>query len=206
MRTLSNLVVASLFVILMSRSTWAQESRATVIGRVTDTSGAVIPGASVSFTNVETAVIVRTLTNAEGNYFSSFLIPGTYRITAEKTGFKNFVRSGITLSVNDRLELNLTLEVGSQAESITVTADASLLDSANVAVGRVVTVEEVRNLPIHLGDIDNLIRLGNGVAFTDQPAKDQPWQSLNSAYAMAGSPSNRNEFTLVADGRCGIGI
>jgi hypothetical protein len=94
------------------------------------------------------------------------------------------------------LELNLTLEVGSAAESITVTADAPLLDSANVAVGRVVTVEEVRSLPIHLGDIDNLIRLGNGVGFTDQPAKDQPWQSLNTAYAMAGSPSNRNEFTL----------
>ena len=94
------------------------------------------------------------------------------------------------------MELNLTLEVGSQAESVTVTADASLLDSANVAVGRVVSSEEVRNLPIHLGDVDNMIRLGNGVAFTDEPAKDQPWQPLNTAYAMAGSPSSRNEFTL----------
>ena len=58
------------------------------------------------------------------------------------------------------------------------------------------TSEEVRNLPIHLGDVDNIIRLGNGVAFTDEPAKDQPWQPLNTAYAMAGSPSSRNEFTL----------
>jgi Carboxypeptidase regulatory-like domain/TonB dependent receptor len=196
MRTRGGILVASLFVALATAPVWAQESRATVIGRVTDTSGAVIPGASVSFANVDTAVIVRTATNAEGNYFSSFLIPGTYRITAEKSGFKNLVRTGITLSVNDRLELNLTLEIGSQSESITVTADTPLLDSANVAVGRVVSVEEVRNLPIHLGDVDNIIRLGNGVAFTDQPAKDQPWQSLNTAYAMAGSPANRNEFTL----------
>ena len=94
------------------------------------------------------------------------------------------------------MELNLTLEVGSQTESVTVTADASLLENSNVAVGRVISSEEVRNLPIHLGDVDNMIRLGNGVAFTDEPAKDQPWQPLNTAYAMAGSPSSRNEFTL----------
>ena len=106
------------------------------------------------------------------------------------------VHDATTLSVNDRIELNLPLEVGNQSESITVTADASLLDSANVTVGRLVSVEEVRDLPIHLGDVDNIIRLGNGVAFTDQPAKDQPWQPLNTAYAMAGSPSSRNEFTL----------
>src|SRR5262249_15495446 len=143
MRTRDRTLVALLYAVVAAGTAPAQESRATVIGRVTDASGAVIPGVSVSFTNVDTAVEVRTVTNAEGNYFSSFLIPGSYRITAEKTGFKNLVRPGITLSVNDRLELNLTLEVGSQAESITVTADAPLLDSANVTVGRVVSVEEV---------------------------------------------------------------
>ncbi len=178
------------------QSAHAQESRATVIGRVTDASGAVIPAASVTFTNIDTGVTVPTRSNAEGNYFSSFLIPGNYRITAEKAGFKSLVQSKVTLSVNDKVELNLSLQVGSQAESVTVTADASLLDSANVTVGRVIASEEVRNLPIHLGDVDNLIRLGNGVAFTDEPAKDQPWQPLNTAYAMAGSPSSRNEFTL----------
>jgi hypothetical protein len=193
----SHVVAAFAFFLLCStQAGWSQESRAVVVGRVTDVTGAVIPGASVAFSNVETGVTVRTRTNAEGNYFSSFLIPGSYRIVAEKTGFKNLVRSGVTLSVNDRQELNLTLEVGSQAESITVTAETSLLDSANVTVGRVVASEEVRNLPIHLGTVDNIIRLGNGVAFTDEPAKDQPWQPLNTAYAMAGSPSSRNEFTL----------
>src|SRR5207249_11731304 len=101
-------------------------SRASVVGRVTDTTGAVIPAASVSFTNVDTGVTVRTVTNGEGNYLSSFLIPGTYRIVAEKSGFKVLVRSGITPTVNYRVEPNMTLEVGSQAESILVTADASL--------------------------------------------------------------------------------
>src|SRR5678816_1614305 len=69
-------------------------------------------------------------------------------------------------------------------------------ESRATVLGRVIRSEEVRNLPLHLGDVDNMIRLGNGVAFTDEPAKDQPWQPLNTAYAMAGSPSSRNEFTL----------
>src|SRR5437016_2107102 len=141
------------------QSASAQKSRATVIGRVTDSSGAVIPAASVSFTNIDTGVVVRTRTNGEGNYLSSFLIPGNYRIVAEKTGFKNLVQNRVTLSVNDKVELNLKLEVGNQAESVMVTADMSLLDSANVTVGRVVASEEVRNLPIHLGDVDNIVRL-----------------------------------------------
>jgi hypothetical protein len=141
-------------------------------------------------------VTIKTQSNGEGNYFSSFLIPGTYRIAAEKSGFKSLVRSGITLSVNDRLELNLPLEIGSQTETVVVSADASLIETANANMGRVIATQEVLDLPIHLGDVDNIIRLGNGVAFTDQPAKDQPWQPLNSAYAMAGSQSNRNEYTL----------
>src|SRR5262249_42051082 len=125
-------ILVALSTLLQSAS--AQESRATVIGRVTDSSGAVIPAASVSFTNIDTGVVVRTETNGEGNYFSSFLIPGSYRIVAEKTGFKNLVQSHVTLSVNDKVELNLKLEIGNQAESVTVVADMSLLDSANVTV------------------------------------------------------------------------
>src|ERR1700693_5077663 len=93
-------IIGSLVAILtVNRPAWSQESRATVVGRVTDSTGSVIPAASVSFTNLATGVTVKTQTNAEGNYFSSFLIPGTYRIEAEKSGFKSYVRSGITLSV-----------------------------------------------------------------------------------------------------------
>src|SRR3954454_19118287 len=165
------LTIAVLFAAWLSIPTvWSQESRASVIGRVTDATGAVVPAAAISFTNIDTDVTVRTQSNGEGNYFSSFLIPGNYRVEVEKTGFKKLVQSRVTLSVNDRVELNLALQVGAQAESITVSENASLLDSANVTVGRVVASEEVRNLPIHLGDVDNIIRLGNGVAFTDEPA------------------------------------
>lgn len=106
------------------------------------------------------------------------------------------MRKGITLSVGGRVELNLILEIGVLSESVTVTADVSLLETANATLGRVVSTEEVRSPPINHGNVDNLIRLGTGVGFTDDPAKDQPWEPLNTAYAMAGSVSSRNEFTL----------
>ena len=86
------------------------------------------------------------------------------------------MRKGITLSVGGRVELNLILEIGVLSESVTVTADVSLLETANATLGRVVSTEEVRSLPINHGNVDNLIRLGTGVGFTDDPAKDQPWE------------------------------
>ena len=73
---------------------------------------------------VATGVTLKGASNEEGNYYFPFLIPGMYRISAEKTGFKRAVRDQIELNVNARLELNLTLEVGAMAETITVTGEA----------------------------------------------------------------------------------
>ena len=78
----------------------------TVLGRVTDSSASVIPGAALQVANLATGVTLRGTTNGEGNYLFSFLIPGTYRITAEKDGLKRVVRDEIDLNVNGRLELD----------------------------------------------------------------------------------------------------
>ena len=78
----------------------------------------------------------------------------------------------MTLSVGSRVELNLSLEIGALAETVTVSADVSLLETSNATLGRVVGTEEVRSLPINHGDVDNLIRLGTGVGFTDEAGKD----------------------------------
>jgi hypothetical protein len=175
---------------------WSQESRGTVLGRVTDSSGLVVPDATVQISNIATGVTVKGSANGEGNFFFSFLIPGTYQIIAEKTGFKRFQRDGIEVHVNDRLEVNIPLQLGVVSDTVTVTEEAPLLDTTSASVGRVVDSKEVRELPMNHGDPDNLIRLSGGVAFTDSPSKDQPWQMLNTAYAMAGQKSSTNEFTL----------
>src|SRR5262249_337503 len=92
--------------IVASRPAWSQESQGTILGRITDSSDLVIPNAVVQVTNIATSVTLKTNSNAVGNYYAPFLIPGTYRITVEKSGFKTFVRDGIVLNVNDRLEIN----------------------------------------------------------------------------------------------------
>ena len=78
----------ALFILTGMQTAWPQESRGTIIGRVTDSSGSVVPAASVRITNIATGVSVPVVTNESGNYSAPFLTPGMYRITAEETGFK----------------------------------------------------------------------------------------------------------------------
>src|ERR1019366_988926 len=176
----------------------------------------VVPGVAVEITNIGTNVTNKTETNGEGNYFSAFLIPGMYRITAEKAGFKRVLRGGIEVNVNARLELNLIVELGTVTETVTVTAEAPLLDTTSASVGQVVDAREVRELPMQHGNPNHLIRMASGVAYADNLfAQDQPWQTTgNTGYAMAGSRSQKAEFTLDGasntnhdpQGRGGMGV
>lgn len=175
---------------------WSQESRGTVLGRITDSSGAIVPAASIQITNIATGVTLKGQSNGEGNYFFSFLNPALYRVTAEREGFKRTVRNDIEVNVNARLELNFVLEVGAVADTLTVTGESPLLDTTNASLGRVIDSKETRELPLNHGNPFNLIRLSGGVNFTDQAIKDQPWQTLNTNYAMAGSRGGKTEFTL----------
>src|SRR5262245_55129666 len=92
--------------------TSAQESRATIGGQVSDTGGAVIAHAKVIVTNLETGIDTILETNESGSYVAPLLIPGNYRVTAEHPGFKRFSRTGITLSVNDNLQIDIKLDIG----------------------------------------------------------------------------------------------
>jgi hypothetical protein len=175
---------------------WSQESKGTILGRITDSTGLVVPGATIQVKDIATTLMTQSASNAEGNYVVPFLVPGTYTVTVEKTGFKRFVRDGIILNLNDRLEINIPLVLGAVSDTVTVTAEAPLLDTTNASIGRVIGFQEATGLPAEHGDVDNLIKLSLGVGFTDNPSKDQPWQSLNISYAMAGEHGALNEFTL----------
>src|SRR5436190_10905128 len=90
---------------------YAQESRGTIAGVVTDAQGAGVPKARVVITNVDTGVATSVLSNEQGSYGAPLLLPGKYRISAELTGFKKAAREGITLSVNDNLQIDIRLDV-----------------------------------------------------------------------------------------------
>ena len=99
----------------------AQEARGTLQGRVSDASGAVVPGATVEVTNVNTGVTTPTTSNEEGNYRMPFLNPGTYRVTVTLDGFSKFVSQNIELHVAEVLNVDATLQPGQLTDEVTVT-------------------------------------------------------------------------------------
>jgi hypothetical protein len=106
---------------------WAQEFRSTLTGRVLDSSGAAMPAVKVVVTSNETGARAEATTNESGEYSLPFLAPGPYRLEVEAQGFKRYVQERIQIGTNMRVSQDVTLEVGSQTEAVTVTADATLL-------------------------------------------------------------------------------
>src|SRR5437667_12681320 len=116
----------SLVVVMMAGgAVRAQETRSTLLGTVKDATGALVPGATVEITNSETNVTSTAITNNSGYYEVPYLLPGAYTLSAGMPGFKKYVRQGIALTVNSRINIDVTLEVGAASESVTVT---SMLD------------------------------------------------------------------------------
>ena len=133
MRTrLSVLLVMALLAVVPAG---AQETRGNINGTVQDPSG-VIPGATVTITNVDTGTTQTLVTNVSGYFEAPLLQPGPYRVTVDMAGFKGLTQSGITLSVGQSLTLKLTLEVGAISERIYVSATAPLLDTTSVSSGQ----------------------------------------------------------------------
>src|SRR5689334_6836896 len=120
-------VVMCVAAVLCTASLMAQTGAATVSGQVKDASGAMVPGATIEVQNTDTNVVGSTQTNPEGFFTIPNLIPGNYVLRAQSVGMKNMERRGIVLRVGDRVTLDITMEVGSQAEHVTVTGEAPLL-------------------------------------------------------------------------------
>jgi len=107
----------------------AQEARGNLLGRVTDSSDAVIIGAKVEALNTDTGVRFSTTTNRSGDYIFPLLVPGSYTITVENSGFKTYSRKGIAVRVGDQLSINIAMEVGQSNQTVQVTAESPLLDT-----------------------------------------------------------------------------
>ena len=175
----------------------AQEARGTITGTVLDASKGVLPGASVTITNVAMATDMIVVTNDVGYFQAPYLIPGTYRLTIEMQGFKKLVREGIEVRVGDRLQLELTLELGGSVEEVTVSAAAPLLETTNASLGQVVDARRVAELPTPHGDPFALIGLAAGVSFRGSARLDRPFEPTHIVgYSMNGTRSNRSDITI----------
>jgi hypothetical protein len=149
--------------LFFSATVFAQDPRGTIGGRVVDRSEAVVVGAKVQVTNVQTAVGTTVSTNETGAFRVPFLIPGTYRVTAEMSGFKTSSLENIELRVADTLDLTIRLDVGSTSEQVTVTAGAPILETTSSTTGTVVDERRVSDLPEKGGDAFELTHYVPGV-------------------------------------------
>ena len=126
----------------------AQIDTGTIVGRVKDPSGAVLPGVSVTATQEDTGVVATTVTNDRGEFVFPGQKVGRYTVAAELQGFKKANYTGVRLSVQDRLQLDFELGVGALTESVTVTGRAELLQTQSADIGTVVDERTVRDLPL----------------------------------------------------------
>lgn len=117
---------------------YGQDYRGSILGRVTDATGAVIPQAAVAAVSEATNVPTATETNGDGNYLIPLLEPGTYRISVEAPGFRKAVRAGIVVRTGDKLTFDLQLEVGATSDAVTVTGEAPLIETNSADMAQVI--------------------------------------------------------------------
>jgi hypothetical protein len=141
----------------------AQESRGTIQGTVKDAQGALVAGANIVVTNLDTKTNATTKTNAAGRYIVPLLMPGNYVVTTEMAGFKKEVRDGIMLLTADVRDVDITLQVGAATESITVTGEAPLVDVTHTDNGTAFDERTVRDLPVMTNVVTSMIQFSAGV-------------------------------------------
>ena len=181
---------------LVAAPAGAQEFRGSITGTVTDESRAVLPGVTVTVANVETGVAVTTVTNADGIYQAAFLAPGTYRVTAELSGFKKLQREGVAVRIGDRVLLDLALAVGQLEEVVSVAAAPPLLDVSSASQGQVIDEQRIALLPLSDGNPFTLARLAPGVAYTGDLKFSRPFDNAGTSGIVTDGASGGNEFTL----------
>jgi hypothetical protein len=168
----------------------AQSTNASITGRVTDPSKALIVGAKVAAVSSETSFRYEAASNGSGEYYLTNLPPGTYLIEIEKTGFKKLVKPDVILHVQDTLEINFQMTLGSASETITVEAGAPLVNTESATVSTVIDHTFVDNLPLNGRSFQTLIMLTPGVVVTATAFDDQGQFSVN------GQRADANYFTV----------
>src|ERR1700723_2398776 len=190
-------LLAAFAAFLLPSYSRAQEFRATISGAVADPSGAVVPNATVTITEINTGTLNKTTPDSAGQYVVPFLLPGTYSITASAPGFQQVQQKGITLQSQDHPIINLTLQVGEATQTITVTNAPPLIDQANASVGQVICTESVADLPLNGRTPTTLTELAAGVITTAAPQIVHPFDNnAGNSWSIGGSPNQVSEVLL----------
>ena len=136
---------------LLPTMTWAQATRGSLVGTVSDASGSSVPGATVTITEVDTNIVTTGVSNENGAYTFPNLKDGRYRVAAELTGFKKIVRENVQVDVNTTIRVDFRLEPGDLAETLTVTAESPALQTDRSDTGRIIQGEQIAAMPLGFG-------------------------------------------------------
>ncbi|MCP5119068.1 MAG: carboxypeptidase regulatory-like domain-containing protein, partial [bacterium] len=182
------LILITLVAVLLAGAPCALGQTATMSGRVTDASEAVIPATRITVTNVATSSARTVETNAVGYYSVPLLPPGQYKVDVEQDGFKSIARGGIILEVDQRAEINFILEVGAVTEQIEVTADAIQLETSDASRGQVIDNQRFVEMPLNGRNYNQLALLSAGTV--------QPVGGRYQGFSSGGMRTTQNNFLL----------
>jgi hypothetical protein len=198
----TTLVVLALLVGSLA-PTVAQVIFGTVVGTVVDTSSAAVPGATIRVISVNTNEVRTTISGSGGTYSVPNLPPGAYRVEVELSGFKQFIRTDVPVQVDVTTRVDVTLEVGNVSESVSVTAQAPLLQTDTSSLGGVVPQQAIRSIPLSGRNVNNLLTLVPGVVAQGGTygnlASNQAGGARTNAigfgnYAIGGGFGNQSSF------------
>jgi hypothetical protein len=194
-------VVLLLFTLALVPSTArAQAVTGTVLGNVVDSTGSMVPGATVTLTHTGTGFTRTVVTDSSGEYAAPSLPTGKYTVTAELSGFKKITMSNIDVGVDQRVRVNLTLQIGELTEAVTVEAASPLLQTASSELGTTVREEQIETLPLNGRNFVNLTRTIPGVlrgipGANIDGAGSLAWRA-SASFSANGMRSRDNNFML----------
>ena len=169
-----------------------QSTTGTIVGTVTDPSGAVIPGVDLTVTDLGTNSTTKATTDAHGDYVVTPLAIGTYSISFEAKGFKKYVNSGVKVDVQDRVRVDANLQIGQAADTIEVQGAAPLLETDTSSLGQVVDSQRIVDLPLNGRFFTRLAVLTAGTVPTPSGARDEN----TGGFSANGVRPYQNNFIL----------
>jgi hypothetical protein len=193
---MSSWLVLSLCLIC-STLTFAQSTGGRILGRVADSSGAVLANVKVTATNDATGIVRETKTNASGDYVFPEVPVGTYTLSFDLSGFKTNVRKSVTLDVNQVITLNLSMQVGASKEVVEVTSEAPLIDTTTTQLGAVADARSITQLPLNSRDTYQFLQLQPGVMSTVGSSNTVVYGSDRAgAVSVNGGRGRSNNFSV----------
>lgn len=190
------LVLAALILCFGFEAFAQEETAATIVGQVTDSTGGILQGATVVLTNKATNVERKVQTNDDGNYVVTPLSPGTYTLSVEQTNFKRYVQTDMVLNAKDRRQINIVMEAGSVSELVTVTGEQFVVQDSPTGQ-TLISGTQVLEIPLQNRDFTKLLELAPGVSSS---LDDETGFGLSNRFDVSVNGMRRNSVNVFVDG------